>query len=62
VDLLNVNPADLYGAADDYAELAARTAQLPAQVRAEVQRIAASHGPIGFPTAVGIAAGKHRSR
>ena len=54
---LNVNPTDLYKAADDYAELAARTAQLPAQAVAEIQRIAASHGPMGFPTAVGIAAG-----
>ena len=55
--LLNVNPADLYRAADDYTELAARTAQLPAQALAEIQRIAASHGPMGFPTALGIAAG-----
>jgi hypothetical protein len=57
VGLLNVNPADLYRAADDYTELAARTAQLPAQARAEIQRIAISHGPMGFPMAVGIAAG-----
>ena len=41
---LNVNPADLYRAADDYTELAARTAQLPAQALAEFRRIAASHG------------------
>ena len=54
---LNVNPADLFRAADDYTELAARTAQLPAQALAEIQRIAASHGPMGFPTALGIAAG-----
>jgi hypothetical protein len=57
VGLLNVNPADLYRAADDYTELAARTAQLPAHARAEIQRIAASHGPMGFPTVLGIAAG-----
>lgn len=54
---LNVNPADLYRAADDYAELAARTAQLPALARAEIQRIAASHGAMGFPAVLGIAAG-----
>ena len=54
--LLNVNPADLYRAADDYTELAARTAQLLVQALAEIQRIAASHGPMGFPTAVGVAA------
>jgi hypothetical protein len=47
----------LYRAGDDYTELAYRTAQLPAQALAEIRRIAASHGPMGIPTALGIASG-----
>jgi Excreted virulence factor EspC, type VII ESX diderm len=54
---LNVNPADLVRVADAYNELAARAAQISPQAAVEVQRIAETHGPIGYPTAVGIAAG-----
>ncbi len=54
---LNVNPADLLKAASDYSDLAARAAQLPPQAIAQIQSIAASHGPMGYPTAVGITAG-----
>lgn len=54
---LNVNPADLLCTADAYTELAARAAQISPQVAAEVQRIADTHGPMGFPAAIGIAVG-----
>ncbi|WP_292981282.1 type VII secretion target [Mycobacterium sp.] len=53
---LNVNPADLLRTAQRYTDLAARTGQLSPQATAEVQRVAATHGPMGYPTAVGIAA------
>ena len=54
---LNVNPSLLLGAASDYAELSTRVAQLAPQALTEVQRISNSHGLIGYPTAVGLAAG-----
>jgi hypothetical protein len=54
---LNVNPADLLRFADAYSELAERAAQISPQAVAEVQGIADTHGLIGYPTAVGIAAG-----
>jgi hypothetical protein len=54
---LNVNPADLLRIADAYTDLAARAAQLPPQAATEVQRITETHGPMGYPTAIGIAAG-----
>lgn len=54
---LNVNPADLLRIADTYTALATRAAQLSPQAAAEVQRIADTHGPMGYPTALGIAAG-----
>ncbi|WP_218565228.1 type VII secretion target, partial [Mycobacterium xenopi] len=54
---LNVNPADLLRIADAYSELAARAAQIPPEAVVEVQRIAQTHGPMGYPTAVGVAAG-----
>jgi len=54
---LNVNPADLVRVADAYNELAARAAQISPQAAVEVQRIAETHGPMGYPTAVGITAG-----
>lgn len=57
---LNVNPADLLRAANAYGELAARAAQISPQAATEVQRIAETHGPMGYPTAVGIAAGLAR--
>ncbi|MDO2394824.1 type VII secretion target [Mycobacterium avium subsp. hominissuis] len=54
---LNVNPADLYRAADDYTELATATAHLSTRAAAEIERIATTHGPMGYPIAVGIAMG-----
>lgn len=54
---LNVNPADLLKAAGDYADLSARVAQLSPQAAAQIQAVAASHGPMGYPIAVGIAMG-----
>lgn len=54
---LDVNPADLIRVADAYGQLAARAAQISPQAATEVQRIAETHGPMGYPTAVGVAAG-----
>jgi len=54
---LNVNQADLLRAADDYTELAARAAAISPQAVAEVTRIIETHGPMGYPVAVGIVAG-----
>jgi Excreted virulence factor EspC, type VII ESX diderm len=54
---LNVNPADLVWVADAYTELAARAALICPQAAAEAQRVAETHGPMGYPAAVGIAAG-----
>jgi hypothetical protein len=54
---LNVHPSDLLNAADDYDTLAARAALISPQAAQEVQRIAATHGPMGYPVAVGVAAG-----
>jgi excreted virulence factor EspC (type VII ESX diderm) len=54
---LNVNPTDLVKAAAGYTDLAARVAQLPPLAVAALQSIAASHGPMGYPTAVGVAVG-----
>lgn len=54
---LDVNPADLLRAADTYTGLAERISQLSPRAAAEVARVADTHGPIGCPTAVGIAAG-----
>jgi hypothetical protein len=54
---LNVNPTDLLQVADSYSELAARAALISPQAAVEVQRIAETHGPMGYPTAVGITAG-----
>ena len=51
---LNVNPADLLRAAADYTELQARAAAISPQAVAEVQRISATHGPMGYPVAVGV--------
>lgn len=54
---LNVNPAELVRFADAYSELAHRAAQISPQAVTEVQRVMQTHGPMGYPTAVGIAAG-----
>lgn len=54
---LNVDTSDLLGAADTYTALAARTALLSQQAAVEAQHIADTHGPMGYPAAVGIATG-----
>ncbi len=54
---LNVRPADLHKSADDYTELAARVAAISPQAADELTRIIATHGVMGYPAAVGIAAG-----
>ncbi|HYB34869.1 MAG TPA: type VII secretion target [Mycobacterium sp.] len=54
---LNVNPADLHQAAGDCAELAARAAPISPQAVDQVNRVIATHGPTGYPVAVGIVAG-----
>lgn len=54
---LDVNPADLVRFADAYSELAQRAAQISPQAADEVQKVIDTHGPMGYPTAVGIAAG-----
>lgn len=54
---IKVNPGDLALVADTYRELAARAAQISPQAALEVQRIAETHGPMGYPTAIGVTAG-----
>lgn len=58
---LNVDPGDLLRAAAGYQELGLRAQLIAPQAAEEVQRIADSHGPMGFPTAVGIAAGMSKA-
>ncbi|AGB27277.1 Protein of unknown function (DUF2580) (plasmid) [Mycobacterium sp. JS623] len=57
---LDVNPADLLRAADNYAELQLRAAAIGPKAVEEVQRIIATHGPMGYPLAVGVVAGLAR--
>lgn len=54
---LNVNPADLLKVAGEYSDLSARVAQLSPEAVEQVRSIAATHGPMGYPTAVGVAMG-----
>ncbi|BBY55966.1 hypothetical protein H7J07_02265 [Mycobacterium koreense] len=54
---LQVNPADLLRVADVYNELALRTAALGPRAAEELHGVLATHGTMGFPVAVGIAAG-----
>lgn len=54
---LNVRPADLLEIADQYGDLAQRCAVITPRAVEEVNRILETHGPMGFPVAVGIAAG-----
>jgi hypothetical protein len=54
---LNVDPVDLLRSADAYGDLASRGREVSKQAAGEVQRIADTHGPMGFPVAAGIAAG-----
>src|SRR5205814_7667649 len=53
-DVCSSDLADLLRVAADYAELHARAATISPQAAAEVQRISATHGPMGYPVAVGI--------
>jgi hypothetical protein len=57
---VNVNPADLHLAAADYIELQAGAAAIGPQTVEEVQRIISSHGPMGYPVAVGLLTGLAR--
>jgi Excreted virulence factor EspC, type VII ESX diderm len=54
---LNVDVADLARFAGTYDELSARAKLISPQAATEVQRIAETHGPMGYPAAVGIATG-----
>ena len=49
---LDVNLPDLSRVADDYAELQTAAAAISPQTVDEVQRIIATHGPMGYPVAV----------
>ncbi len=51
---LNVEPAALQAVAARYAELQARLAAIGPQALEEVDRIAASHGRMGFPVALSL--------
>jgi hypothetical protein len=57
---LDVDPADLLRAAGDYTDLQLRAAAIGPKAVEEVQRIIATHGPIGYPLAVGVVAGLAR--
>jgi hypothetical protein len=54
---LKVDPRDLLRVSESYRELGLRAQLISPQAATEVQRISESHGPMGYPTAVGIAAG-----
>jgi hypothetical protein len=54
---LDVHPAELQRSAAEYTELAAHVATISPLAAEEVQRIIATHGVMGYPAAVGIAAG-----
>lgn len=51
---LNVEPADLTRVADEYSSLHTAAAAIGPQVTDEVHRVIATHGPMGYPVAVGI--------
>ena len=57
---LDVNPADLRNAADQYTQLRTAAAAIGPQAVAEVNRIIATHGAMGYPVAVGIVTGLAR--
>lgn len=54
---LNVTPADLLTVADRYAEASQRTAALSPRAADTLRQVIATHGVMGFPVALGIAAG-----
>lgn len=51
---LNVNPGDLHNVAERYLELQQRLASISPLAVDEANRIIESHGPMGYPVAVGI--------
>lgn len=57
---LDVHPADLTHAADQYVQLQMTAAAIGPQAVDEVNRIIASHGAMGYPVAVGVVAGLAR--
>ena len=57
---LDVDPAALVAVAGQYEELAARAGVVMPQVAVEVAKVAQTHGAIGYPVAVGLAAGMAR--
>ena len=57
---MRVNPADLNNAAEQYTELQMAAAAISPQAVDEVNRIIATHGPMGYPVAVGVVAGLAR--
>ena len=57
---LDVEPADLTRVAGEYAGLQAAASAIGPQAADEVNRIIASHGPMGYPVAVGVVAGLAR--
>ena len=57
---VNVNYSDLSRVSGEYAELQAQAAALSPLATEEAQRIIASHGPMGYPVAVGVVAGLAR--
>ena len=54
---LDVNLADLLLKAQQYTDLSSRTADIVPRAVAEVQRVLDTHGPMGYPAALGIATG-----
>ena len=57
---VNVNYSDLSRVSGEYSELQAHAAALSPLATEEAQRIIASHGPMGYPVAVGVVAGLAR--
>lgn len=51
---LNVDPDDLTRVADEYSSLQTAAAAISPQAADEVHRIITTHGPMGYPVAVGI--------
>lgn len=57
---LDVNPADLINVSEQYAQLQTRVAAIGPQAVDEVNRVITTHGAMGYPMAVGVAAGLAR--
>lgn len=58
---LNVNPADLIRASDEYAELSTQAAKFGPHALEEVQKVMTTHGAMGYPLAVGLLQGLAKS-